>query len=490
MSLKNDAIRGVFWSSVEKFSMIIVQFFLQIVLARLLTPKDYGIVGILAVFIAVATTFIDCGFTKALIQNQQRTEKDYSTAFYFNLAISLACYILLFISAPYIADFYNLPILEPVTRILTLTLPISAISAVNRTKLQIKVDFKTQSKITVSSYILSGIIGVILAYNGFGVWALVTQIVLGSIFNTILLFWFVKWFPKENFSIESFKKMYNFGIKILGSSLIDTFYYNMYPLIIGKFFSPADLGFFSKGKSFAHIPNTIINGVLDRVTFPIFSRVQNDLQQLFHIYRKYLRLMSSVYVPIILVMCALAKPLIVFLLGEKWLGCVPVMQIFCISVAFDCMINVNLNFLYVKGYTDIVLKLTIIKKIIAFIILITFFKFGGTVIWLCWGQVLYTQIAVFLITYYTKKLLGLSYFLQMKDVFPIYVVAAISAVTAYAINFIDISNIMRLITAVPLSAIIYLLLAYILKFEIIDETKILLYKLKNKYFPITKAEEN
>lgn len=485
MSLKNDAIRGVFWSSVEKFFIIQVQFVLQIILARLLTPKDYGVIGILAVFIAIANTFIDCGFTKALIQNQQRTEKDFSTAFYFNLAISLFCYIILFISAPYLADFYNLPILKSVTRVLALCLPISAISAVHRTKLQIKLDFKTQAKITLASYIQAGIIGVILAYNGFGVWALVVQMISSSLLNSLLLFVFVRWFPKETFSVESFKKMYNFGIKLLGSSLIDTFYYNMYPLIIGKFFSAADLGFFAKGKSLANLPNTIVTGILDKVTLPIFSKLQNDLVKLSNVYRRYLKFMSSVYAPIVLGLCAIAKPLVLILLGEKWLNAVPIMQIFCISVSFDCMISVNLNFLYVKGYTNIVLKLTIIKKIIGFIILLTFFKFGGTVIWLCWGQVLYTQIAVFLNTYYTKKKLGLGYFMQMLDILPVYFVAAISATAAYFITLIDISNILQLIIAVPSATLIYILLAYLFKFEIISEA----INLKNKFFSVKTSEE-
>lgn len=483
MSLKNDAIKGVFWSTVEKFFIIEVQFVLQIILARLLTPKDYGIIGILAVFIAIANTFIDCGFTKALIQNQQRTEKDFSTAFYFNLAISLFCYAVLFFAAPYIASFYNLPILKPVTRILSLTLPISAISAVNRTKLQIKLDFKTQAKITLASYIQAGIIGVILAYNGFGAWALVVQMISSSLLNSLLLFAFVRWIPKETFSVESFKRMYNFGIKLLGSSLIDTFYYNMYPLIIGKFFSPADLGFFAKGKSLANLPNTIVTGILDKVTLPIFSKLQNDLVKLSNVYRRYLKFMSSVYAPIVLGLCAVAKPLVLILLGEKWLNAVPIMQIFCISISFDCMISVNLNFLYVKGYTNMVLKLNIIKKIIGLTILLTFFKFGGTVIWLCWGQVLHTQIAVFLNTYYTKKKLGLGYFMQMKDILPVYFVAAISALSAYCITFADISNILQLVIGIPLAIVIYVLLAFLFKFEIISEA----INLKNKYLSVKKA---
>ena len=239
MSLKNDTIRGTFWSSVEKLSLLGMQFFLQVILARLLTPYDYGIVGILAVFIAISNTFIDCGFTAALIQNQKRTETDFSTAFYFNFIVSVICYTILFLAAPYIASFYKLPILTSVTRVLTLVLPISAIAAVHRTKLQIKVDFKTQAKATLTSITLSGIIGIILAYKGFGVWALVTQMIFNSVFNTIFLFVLVKWFPKEKFSISSFTKMYSFGIKLLLANLIDVFYFNMYPLIIGKFFSPA-----------------------------------------------------------------------------------------------------------------------------------------------------------------------------------------------------------------------------------------------------------
>ena len=472
MSLKNETIKGTFWSSVEKLSFLGTQFVLQVILARLLTPTDYGIVGILAVFIAIANTFVDCGFTSALIQNQKRTETDFSTAFYFNLFVSLICYAILFFSAPYIASFYKLPILTSVTRILALVLPISAISAVNRTKLQIKVDFKTQTKATLFSVILSGIVGIILAYEGFGVWALVAQMVLNSMFNTILLFVLVKWFPKEKFSIHSFKRMYDFGIKLLLTSLTDVFYFNMYPLIIGKFFTPAALGFYSRGYQFASIPNKLSTSILSRVTFPIFSRVQDDLKKLFDIYRKYLRIISSLYAPIVFLLCALAKPVMIVLLGDKWAGAIVIMQILCMACIFDCVTNVNLNLLYVKGYTNIILKLNVIKKIIAFTILFVFLRWG--VIGLCWGQVLYGQIAIFLNTYYTKKILGLSYGIQMKDILPIYFVAAISASCAYMITFLDINNLLQLIIAIPLATIVYILLAYILKFEIIIE-------LKNKY---------
>ena len=479
MSLKNETIKGTFWSSVEKLSFLGIQFVLQVILARLLTPDDYGIVGILAVFIAIANTFVDCGFTSALIQNQKRTETDFSTAFYFNFVVALICYIVLFFSAPYIASFYKLPILISVTRVLTLVLPISAIAAVNRTKLQIRVDFKTQTKATLTSITLSGLIGIILAYKGFGVWALVAQMVLNSIFNTILLFVLVKWFPKEKFSFNSFKRMYDFGIKLLLTSLTDVFYFNMYPLIIGKFFSPADLGFYSRAHQFASIPNKLSISILSRVTFPVFSRVQDDLERLFNIYRKYLRLISSLYAPIVLLLCAVTKPIILVLLGDKWSGTIVIMQILCMACFFDCVTNVNMSLLYVKGYTNIIFKLNIVKKIIAFTILFVSLQWG--IIGLCWGQVVYSQIAIFFNTYYTKKILGLSYFIQMKDILPIYFVAAVSAFVAYIITFTDINNLLQLIIAIPLAIAIYIMLAYIFKFEIIIEMKNLFYILKNKY---------
>ncbi len=479
MSLKNETIKGTFWSSVEKLSFLGIQFVLQVILARLLTPYDYGIVGILAVFITIAGSFIDCGFTSALIQNQKRTETDFSTAFYFNFIASLLCYVILFFIAPYIALFYKLPILTSVTRVLTLVLPISAISAVNRTKLQIKIDFKTQAKATLTSITLSGLIGIILAYKGFGVWALVAQMVLNSVFNTVFLFLLVKWFPKEKFSFVSFKKMYDFGIKILLAKLIDVFYFNMYPLIIGKFFSPAILGFYSRGHQFASIPNRLATDILSRVTFPVFSKVQDDLNILFSIYRKYLRIISSLYAPIVLLLCALAKPTIIVLLGEKWMGAIVIMQILCIACSFDCVTNVNLSLLYVKGYTNIVLKLNVIKKIIAFIILFISLRWG--ILGLCWGQVVYAQIAIFLNTYYTKKILGLSYFIQMKDIIPIYFIATISALCAYIITFFSINNLLQLIIAIPLATIVYILLAYSCKFEIVTEAKILFNNFKIKY---------
>lgn len=466
-SLKHQAIQGTLWSAIEKFALLGIQFVLQIILARLLTPQDYGIVGILAVFLAIANAFIDCGFTSALVQNQQRTEEDFSTAFYFNVIISFVFYALLFVTAPLIASFYKMPILMPVTRILAFTLPISALGAINRTKLQIAVDFKTQAKATLSAIILSGFIGVGLAYKGFGVWALVMQTILNALLNTVILFYFVHWFPMLKFSFISFQKMFGFGSKLLAASLLDVFYFNMYPLVIGKMFSATDLGLYSRASSFAHLPSTLTTNIATRVTFPVFSQIQDDLGRLFMAYKKYLSVISGIYAPIVLGLYAIAKPLILVLIGEKWLPAVPLLQILCIACLFDCIAHINLNLLYVKGYTGAVLKLNIIKRIISFGILFLSLPFG--LLGLCIGQVIYSQFALFLNTYYTKKILGFGYWAQIQDVFPIYVVAAVSCAIASGITWLPLLAWVQLVLGVSISACVYIFLIYLFQFDVWKE---------------------
>lgn len=466
-SLKHQAIHGTVWSAIEQFSFLGIQFLLQIVLARLLTPTDYGIVGILAVFLAIANAFIDCGFTSALVQNQQRTEEDFSTAFYFNTAVALVFYALLFIAAPFIATLYKMPILMPVTRVLAFVLPISALGAVNRTKLQIAVDFKTQVKATLSAICLSGLVGILLAYKGFGVWALVAHALLNSLFNTMFLFCLVRWKPLGRFSIASFKKMFDFGSKLLATSLLDVFYFNMYPLVIGKLFSATDLGFYSRASDFSRLPSTLTTSIATRVTFPVFSQIQNDLNGLFLAYKKYLAVMCGIYAPIILGLCAIAKPLVCVLIGEQWLPAVPLLQILCIACAFDCVTHINLNLLFVKGYTGAVLKLNIIKRIISFAILLLSIPFGMK--GLCIGQVIYSQIAVFLNTYYTKKILNFGYWAQLKDVCPIYAVAFGSCLFAFAITCLPISSCLQLFLSIPLVTCLYVWLTYIFQFDIWKE---------------------
>ncbi len=415
-NLRSKATHGVVWSAVERYSVHGVQFIIQLVIARLLTPHDYGLIGMLAIFMSLSQVFIDGGFSNALVQKKDRDEDDFSTVFYINLGISLVAYFILFIGAPYIASFYKQPILSPLTRIYSLNLIINSLVAVNKVKLVVALDFKTQSKISLGAAIISGIVGIFCAYSEMGVWALVVQMMLNSILNVILSFYFVKWFPKLLFSISSFKRLFNYGSKLLIASIITSIYSNIYNLVIGKQFAASALGLYTRAQQFSSFVGTNISGVLQRVSFPILSEIQDDNKRLISAYKKYIGISTWATFPVILSLCGVAKPLIVVLLTEKWVTCVPFLQILCFATMWDCVTRVNLNLLYVKGRSDWVLKLEIVKKTIAFSILVTSMFFNMYVI--CIGQAVYSIIAFYLNTHYTNKLFNYGFYSQMKDLMP------------------------------------------------------------------------
>ncbi len=479
MSLKNDTIKGTFWSSIEKFSLLGIQFVLQIVLARLLTPIDYGIIGILAVFIAISNTFIDSGFTSALIQKKDRTETDFSTAFYFNLFISIICYGILFIFAPYIAQFYNLQILTSVTRVLSLSLIFMALSAVNRTKLQINLDFKTQAKASLTSVILSGVLGIILAYKGFGVWALVAQQVSNTFLNMILMFFLIRWIPLGAFSIKSFKTMFSYGVKLLMSNLLDNIYFNIRPLIIGKLFSVSTLGLFSRAYQFACFPINVSSGIFGRVIFPLFCKVQNDFDKLFNFYCRFLKIVNGIYFPIVLCLCAVSEPFILIVLGDKWVESVILLRILSAAFVLNCFTYVNVYLFLSKGYSNITLKLNIIKKIIALSILFITVPFGITIV--CWGTFAYGMIAAFLGMLFVKKIFKIGFKVQLWELLPTFLVAGFSALLAYFTTLIFNNIYVQLIMAISVAFIIYTFCAYKLKFDIwVESVKIVNKILLNK----------
>ena len=466
-SLREKSVRGVAWSAIERFALLGIQFVIQVILARLLTPEDYGIVGMLAVFLAVSQTFIDSGFTNALIQNQQRTEKDFATAFFFNGAISVFCYGILFSCAPFIADFYEMPQLVPVTRVIGLSLIFSALSAVHRTQLTINVDFKTQAKATLSAVILSGVVGVTLAYCGFGVWALVVQTLVNTGLATLFFWGLVRWFPRHFFSMTSFKPMFSFGSKLLAASLLHTVYMNLYPLVVGKFFSATALGYFSRAQQFASLPATTGSGILGRVTFPLLATVQNDNERLSAVYRKYLRVSTGAIAPLMLGLCALTEPIVLILIGEKWLPIVPLMRVLCLAWMVDPIALVNLNLLNVKGRTDLVLRLEVVKKLTATAILFASLPFG--LIGLCWGKAIYAQLALLMNTYYTGRFLKMDYWSQMKEVLPIYLLSVVMAGTVFSMTFI-FENLWMQIGAGTLSGIfVYGAGAVLFRLDVVEE---------------------
>lgn len=330
-SLKHQAVKGMVWSAVERFSVQGVQFILGIIIARLVSPSEYGLIAMLGIFLAIAQTFIDSGFSSALIQKKDRTDIDYSTAFYFNLAIAVIVYGILFLTAPLIADFYEESQLEVITKWIGLNLIISGFSIVQRAKLTVKLDFKTQAKASLLAVLFSGVVGVVLAYKGFGVWALVIQALLNNLLDTLLLWICTKWMPSFVFSWNSFKTLFSFGSKLLLSGLLHTVYINLYSLVIGRKYSATDVGYYNRAYSLAQFPSINIVGIITRVIYPVQCEMQGDDEQLNRSFIQYLRISCYIIFPLMVGLSVLAKPLVLVLLTEKWLPMSDLLSILCIA---------------------------------------------------------------------------------------------------------------------------------------------------------------
>ncbi len=452
-NLKEQTISGVKWNVISRFSSQGISFIIGLILARLLVPADYGIVGMVGIFFAIANTFIDSGFGSALIRKNNCSETDYSTAFYFNTIVGLACCVILSISAPFIADFFNTPILKKIIVVMSINMFIGSLTIVQGTRLTKAVDFKSHAKISIISTLVSGTIGITLAYNGAGVWSLIWQGVTASIIRAICLSYITRWYPKWCFSRNSFKYLFNFGGKILIASLLHTIYSNLSTLIIGKFYSPKDLGFYTRGENMATLPSTNITGVLQGVTYPILSKIQDDEKRLIEVYRKYISITSLVIFFAMLLLAALAKPLIITLLTDKWSDCIIYLQIFCIALMFDHICQLNLNILYVKGRSDLVLRLEVIKKTISISMLIAAIPFG--VLAMCITRAIYTQIAIIINTYYTGKLFGLGYWTQVKD-YSMYLILSLIAISpAIALTLTDLHPTLILIAGSAIAVSTY-----------------------------------
>ena len=415
-SLKVRTAKGIIWSSIERLSVQFIQLVIQILIARILTPNDFGIIGMLAIFLAVAQSFIDSGFSNALIRKIDRTEVDNSTVFYFNVVIGVVFYIILYYSAPYIAQFYNTPILTLVMRIVSLGVFFNSLSIVQRALLTAKVDFKIQAKASLIAVVISGTIGLYLAYSGYGVWALVWQVVVNYAINTLALWVLTKWKPIWAFSWTSFREMFGFGSKLLLSGLLDTVFRNIYTIVIGKVYTSAELGYFTKANQFAQFPSSNLTGIIQRVTYPLLCEFQSDDERLRYAYRKYLRMSAFIIFPLMLGLVAVAHPLIVVLLTEKWEKAAVLLQILCVAMMWYPIHAINLNLLQVKGRSDLFLRLEIIKKTILVIILCITIPLG--VDWMCAGQIFSSLIALTINTFYTGKLIDLCFFKQMKDMIP------------------------------------------------------------------------
>lgn len=417
MSVKKQVTKSVLWSAIERFSVQGIQFLLSIVIARQLLPSDYGLVAMLSIFMAIAQTFIDGGFANALIQKKDRSETDYSTVFYFNVVISVFVYLLLYLLSPLIADFYNEEQLVIITRWVGINIIITAFSIVQRAKLTIQIDFKSQAKASLSSVCISGIVGLFLAYTGQGVWALIFQNITNNILNTVLLWIYAKWSPSWTFSWDSFKKLFSFGSKLLASGLLHTVYINLYSLAIGRYYKASDVGYYNRAYSLAQFPSINIVSIISRVVYPMQCSIQDDDKQLEASFTLYLHFSCFIIFPLMILLSVLSKPLILFILTDKWIEAAGLLSILCIAYAWYPILVLNNNILNVKGRSDYFLKAEIIKKSIAVVILLLTLPYGVRI--LCWGLVLYNILDFVIIVYFAKKVINTGYFLQIKTVFPV-----------------------------------------------------------------------
>lgn len=466
-SLRALTSKGLVWSAVEKFSVQGITFIIQLVLARLLAPTEYGIIAMLAIFIQIAQILIDGGFANALIQKKDCNDLDYSTVFYFNILIAVVAYLILFLSAPLIADFYKITQLDVVLRVLSIVLIVNSLSIVQKTILVKRVDFKSQAFSSFTSSLLSGILGIILAYHGFGVWALVWQQISNSFFALVFYSCIVRWTPLLKFSRESFNGLFSFGSKLLVSSLINTVYRNIYAIVIGKKYSSEDLGLYSRAEQFALFPSYNIATIISRVIFPIFSKIQDDNEKLKIAYRKTIQYSSFIIFPLMFGLASISEPFILYFLTDKWEGAIVLLQILCFDWMFDHISALNLNLLYVKGRSDLALKLEIIKKTYAIIILFSTLPFG--LVWMCLGRVLYSISAIFINAYYTRQLIQLTVWQQLKDIMPYVIASFIMAVIITCVLCLISPILIKLVIGVLLGGVFYFLFSKIFFRTIVND---------------------
>lgn len=472
-SLKAKTVKGSFWSLADNILNTGIAFLVGLVLARLLTPHEYGLIGIIMIFVAVFNCIVDSGFSNALIRKKDATEVDYNTVFFTNLAVSIVLFVLMLFCAPAIGNFFGLSELVPLARVMSSIVLINAFALIQRTLLIKRVDFKTQTKISFIASISSGLVGIGMAISGLGVWALVGQQITRQLLNTVFLWIYAHWFPKIQFSVLSFKELFSFGWKLLVSSLIDTVWKEIYQVVIGKCYSSATLGQYSRAQQFASLPSSNLTSVVQRVTYPILSSIQEDRIRLKLAYKRVIKVTMLLTFSLMLGMAAVAKPMVIVLIGDQWLPSVPLLQLICFQMMLYPLHALNLNMLQVQGRSDLFLKLEIIKKIIAVgpILLGVFIN----IYWMLIGSVITGFIAYYLNAYYSGPYLKYSIWEQIRDILPSFGVAVVMAAIVYVLSFLPVSPFILLPLQIVVGGIIVWTLCSIFKLEEFIELKNILF---------------
>ena len=455
-SLKHKTVKGVGWSFIDNLSSSGVSFLVGLVLARLLTPSEYGIMAILTIFIAVSNSIVDSGFSNALIRKTDAKRVDYNTVFLFNLVVSGLLYIVLFFAAPAISVFFKEPLLVEVMRVIGWVLVINALGIIPRTLFVKDVNFKTQTKVSLIASVSSGVLGIGMALAGMGVWSLVGQQLSRQLLNTLFLWIYCTWRPIWEFSLQSFRELFGFGSKLLLSGLLDTVFKEIYSLVIGRCYTSAQLGQYTRASQFNQIFSSNLTTVVQRVSYPVLSSIQDESERLREAYRKVIKSTMLITFACMLGLAAVAKPLIILLIGEKWLPAVGFLQIICFSGMLYPLHAINLNILQVKGRSDLFLRLEIIKKIIAVGPLVLGVLFS--IEYMLWGSVCTSFIAYFLNSYYSANLINYPTREQIKDILPTFLVSFVTAAAMWSLTLLSLFNWLLL----PLQCLLGIILAILI----------------------------
>lgn len=474
-NLKQQTKKGLYWSFFNQFSNYGMQFCVGIVMARLLSPSDYGITALPGVFLAIAAVFQDSGMAGALIRKPEIEEKDYSTLFLYSIGMGILMYAALFFASPYIASYFETPVLTPLVRVTALTFLWGPITTVQYVILKRKLDFKTPTKISIATKIFSAIVGITMAYMGYGLWALVISGVLSGFLNLILIVWAVRWYPRTGWSNESFKYLWGYGNKMLASSLLETAYSNITPLFVAKYYSPADLGVYNRARNYAIMPSQNVTGVIQNVTFPVLSKMQDDDESLARNYRRMLKTTAFVVFPLMMILAGLARPLIITMITAKWEACIILLQLLCFSLMWYPIHSINLNLLQVKGRTDLFFRLEVIKKIIGLSILVVTLPLGLVVF--CIGGIISSLVCLAVNTYYTGKLINVGYLKQMRDLFPTLLLSLVLFGVILALNQFISNYLLQILVGGTVGSLVYLGGAFLFKFDELNDVK---YMLKRK----------
>lgn len=474
-SLKNKTIKGVGWSAADALLGQGVTFIVGLVLARLLSPDEYGLIGICLIFTTVLNGIVDSGFSNALIRKKEVTDEDYNTMFTTNMAISIILYVLLFVSAPFVSDFFHRVELTALVRVTGLVLFCNALSITQVTILAKRIDFKTKTKASLVSAVVSGVIGIAMAFIGFGVWSLVTQQLSRQLLYTLSLWVLNKWCPKFTFYKDSFKYMWGFGWKLLASGILNNVWNQLYQVVIGKCYTPSTLGHYTRANDYANLFSANLTSIVQRVSYPVLSEMQDNKERMVLGYRKLIKVTMFVTTVCMISLGAVAEPMIYTLIGTKWYEAATYLPLICVSMSLYPLHAINLNILQVLGRSDIFLYLEVPKKIVG-LIPIGIGIFCG-IHYMLLASIFTGFISLYLNTWYTGKALGYTFLKQLRDIFPSYLTAFVIALAVYFLKYLLLPYYIVLVIQIFIGIVVGLIVSELFKFEEYLELKSIVLKL-------------